>query len=149
MSLVNQQLLLQKIMSHAIVKGGAGPKNNNLSSINVSSPTGNQYIDIPGNVLMNDIGFFNQPNPFSDVATARFITQPLEDKVNAFPQPSYYNTVLINDANSPIMSQEQPDRKVLITLKDIMKERTALQVEPKIVTTQTFPELTKNNFNFL
>lgn len=148
MSITNQQDLLQKIMSRAIVRGEQGPKNNKLSKQTVYQFTGNQRVDIPGNVIMNDIGFFNQPNPFLDVATTRFNTEPLEDKVNAFPQPSYYNTILVNDANSPIMPTPN-DRYSQMTLQQMMIERQALKTEPKIITTQIFPELTKNTPDFL
>lgn len=148
MSITNQQDLLQKIMSRAIVKGEQGPKNNKLSNQTVYQFTGNQRVNIPGNVIMNDIGFFGQPNPFMDVATARFQTEPLEDKINAFPQPSYYNTVLVNDANSPIMP-EPSNYHTQITLQEMMMERQALKTQPKIATTQIFPELTKNTPDFL
>lgn len=149
MSLVNQEMLLRKIMSKSIVKGGVGPINNQLSREGVFSPTGNQRIEIPGNTIMSDVAFFGQPNPFGDRATVRYTNDLYKDKQNAFPLPSYYNQILINDANNPIIGPAQLMRQELMTVQNIAVERQQVTVSPRLTTTQIFPELTQNTNSFL
>lgn len=149
MSLVNQKDLLQKIMSKAIVKGGVGPLNSKLGKVNVSSPVGNTRVNLPGNVLMNDIAFFNQTNPFGDRATVRFKTDLEVDKENASPFPTYFQSVIVNEANTPIINQNQLSPLEYETVSEISREKRELIESPRVATTQIFPELTQNKNNFL
>jgi hypothetical protein len=149
MSLVNQQMLLRKIMSKSIVKGGVGPINPNLSREGVFSPTGNQRVELPGNTIMNDVAFFGQPNPFGDRATVRYTNKMNLDKQNAFPLPSYYNEIIVNDANTPLVGPQQLVHPELQTVQSMMVERQIVQTSPRLATTQFFPELTQNTNSFL
>lgn len=144
MSLVNQKDLMQRIMSRAVVKGGVGPVNNKLSKTNVYSPTGNTRVEVPGNVVMNDIGFFNQPNPFGDRATARFTTEMQIDTQNANPFPTLFQSVILNEANTPIIAQQQMSHQEFQTVKDIAMENRAVLQSPRVGTAQIFPDLFDN-----
>lgn len=149
MSLVNQELLLRRIMSKAIGKGGVGPINPALSREGVFSPTGNQRVELPGNTIMNDVAFFGQPNPFGDRATVRYTSDLFRDKENAFPLPSYYNNIIVNDANTPLVAPNQLMHPELQTVQSLMVERQMVQTSPRLATTQFFPELTQNTNSFL
>lgn len=149
MSLVNQQELLKRIMSKSVAKGGVGPINNSLSRKNISSPVGNTRVELPGNCMMNDIAFFGQPNPFGDLATVRFKTDMNIDSENANPFPTYYQSVVLNDAYAPIVNQGQLAPIEMQTLNDIAMEKTILVQAPRVATTQLFPELTQNKNTFL
>lgn len=144
MSLVNQKILLQKIMSKAVIKGGVGPVNNKLSKTNVYEPVGNTRVNIPGNVIMNDIGFFNQPNPFGDRATARFTTDMQIDTQNANPFPTIFQNVILNDASTPVLPEQQLSHQEFQTIKDIAMEKRTIIESPRVGTAQIYPELFKN-----
>ena len=150
MSLTNGLELERKILSKAIVKGGVGPIDNSLSRQGVFSPTGsNQRIDIPGSVLMSDVGFFAQPNPFGDRSTVRYSNKLYKDRENAFPLPTYYQNVIVNDANSPIVNQGQLFHTEQATVQQMMVEEAVVKAAPRLATTQIFPDLVQNDYSFL
>jgi hypothetical protein len=149
MSLVNQKELLKKIMSKSVVKGGVGPINNSLSRKNISSPAGNTRVELPGNCMMNDIAFFGQPNPFGDLATVRFKSDMNIDAENASPFPTYFQSVVLNDAYTPIINQGKLAPQEMQTVQDMAMEKTVLVQAPRVATTQIFPQLTQNKNTFL
>lgn len=147
MTIMSEQDLRQRILSKALVRGGVGKPHNQKKVI---TGIGNNVINFPGNTISNDIAFFAQPNPFGDLATVRFKQQLFEDKQNAFPDPTYYSNILVNDANTPIIFEPQQFIIANAANNRVAElERQKLQMVPRLSSTMLFPEQTQNTNPFL
>ena len=119
----NQELLERKILSQAKVVGETGNKVNLNSYI---TKYNNNVVDVPGNVKLHDVGFFAQGNPFDDKPQIDFSTSFINPSVQeAFPPITYYQNVLVNDANSPLIFDpgEFAKSQQHKTLADIQRQR--------------------------
>lgn len=123
----NQELLERKILSQAKVVGGVGRRVNLNSQI---TKYNNNVVDIPGNVKLHDVGFFAQQNPFDEKPPIDFTTSFLNPSVQeAFPPITYYQNVLVSDANSPLIfdpvdfAKSQQHK----TLADIQRQKFSMK----------------------
>jgi len=154
-TVISAEQLQERILKKSIMRGGVGKGYNTKQVVNpITNPV--NVINLPGNGKMNDLAFFNQPNPFDDMATVRFKSDLFDDyqsfgnKQNAFPQQTYYQNVLVNDANDPIIFE--PAQFIKAQLPDFNQlavERKQVQMEKRLSSTMLFPEQTQNINPFL
>lgn len=148
-SVVSAEQLQERVLKRSVNKGGVGKIRNQVQIVNpITNPV--NVVNLPGNGKLNDVAFFAQQNPFEDMATVRFKSDLFDDKQNAFPQQTYYQNVLVNDANDPILFE--PAKFVVAESQNFNKmlmERQQLQMEKRLSSTQIFPEQTQNVNPFL
>lgn len=95
-TVVSGQNLEEIILSRAVVRAETGRKRNLSKTTPMTRPP--IVVDLPGDVVNMDTGFFGDPNPFANRETARFgIDQFQTDRI--FPGPTYYYNVIGNNGN--------------------------------------------------
>lgn len=63
-----------------------------------------QVVNLPGDTVMLDVGFFGDENPINNYSTVRF-NIPQVKVGTAFPEATYYHDIFVNNAANPFIYQ--------------------------------------------
>jgi hypothetical protein len=100
-TVVSTETLNRIIFDNSVSRGGT--KRGFNSSIYTSGLSPTNVIEMPGNTINMDVGYFGQPNPFANYSLARFGIDQIQ-LPSAFPPPTYYHTVVGNNFAEPLMA---------------------------------------------
>lgn len=102
-TVVSAEKLNRIIYDNSVVRGQNKRGYNSSKYTSGLAPT--NIIEMPGNTVDLDVGYFGQPNPLANYSLVRFGINQLQTQ-DAFPQPTYHHSVIGNNAAEPLLAPQ-------------------------------------------